>query len=152
MIAAILASSRNLQPSDPPPNTVSGRDSTSQTPEVGTVSLAYTSVKPEEHSVERERTNADAGSSLVSPLHILADAVETERLASLNILDSTANSAQPEEPLLSESDNAWLSRQSTERLIKYFSMSVDVHRSDIKPLIICLYQDLALCLRRTGKS
>ncbi|KAG9580666.1 hypothetical protein KCU97_g11865, partial [Aureobasidium melanogenum] len=53
----------------------------------------------------------------------LADAVETERLASLNILDSTSNVAHHEEPLLSNTSNAWLSRQSTERLIKYFRPS-----------------------------
>ncbi|KAH0009422.1 hypothetical protein KCU78_g10738, partial [Aureobasidium melanogenum] len=123
VIAAILASSRNLQSPNSASNTISGRGSTEHTPDAVTVSEAYISVKSEEHVPEYKPTNANAGSSLVSPLHILADAVETERLASLNILDSTSNVAHHEEPLLSTMSNAWLSRQSTERLIKYFRPS-----------------------------
>ncbi|KAG9832642.1 hypothetical protein KCU94_g12129, partial [Aureobasidium melanogenum] len=123
VIAAILASSRNLQSSNSASNTINGRGSTEHTPESIAVSEAYTSVKSEEHVPEYKPTNGSAGSSLVSPLHILADAVETERLASLNILDSTSNLAHHEEPLLSNTSNAWLSRQSTERLIKYFRPS-----------------------------
>ncbi|CAD0087151.1 unnamed protein product, partial [Aureobasidium mustum] len=118
VIAAILASSRNLQASDPASNpasnTISGRDSMEHTPEARAVSAAYPSSRSEELLAEHKRTNGDAGSSLVSPLHILADAVETERLASLNILDSTPSLDQPEDPLLNEPINAWLSRQSTE--------------------------------------
>ncbi|KAG9554995.1 hypothetical protein KCU79_g11084, partial [Aureobasidium melanogenum] len=123
VIAAILASSRNLQASNSASNTISGRGSTEHTPDAVAVSEAYTSVKSEEQVPEYKSTNGNAGSSLVSPLHILADAVETERLASLNILDSTSNLAHHEEPLPSNTSNAWLSRQSTERLIKYFRPS-----------------------------
>lgn len=93
------------------------------------MSEAYISVKSEEDVPEYKPTNANAGSSLVSPLHILADAVETERLASLNILDSALNVAHHEEPLLSNTSNAWLSRQSTERLIKYFSTLAGLYRA-----------------------
>ncbi|KAG9957973.1 hypothetical protein KCU61_g8736, partial [Aureobasidium melanogenum] len=123
VIAAILASSRNLQASNSASNTISGRGSTEHTPDAVAVSEAYTSVKSEEQVPEYKSTNGNAGSSLVSPLHILADAVETERLASLNILDSTSNLAHHEEPPPSNTSNAWLSRQSTERLIKYFRPS-----------------------------
>ncbi|KAH0347629.1 hypothetical protein KCU81_g3372, partial [Aureobasidium melanogenum] len=123
VIAAILASSRNLQSSNSASNTIGGRDSTEHTPDTEAISEAYTSVKSEEYVPEYSPTNGNAGSSLVSPLHILADAVETERLASLNLLDSAPNLGHYEEPLLSDTSNAWLSRQSTERLIKYFRPS-----------------------------
>lgn len=127
VIAAILASSRNLQASDSASNTVGGRDSIEHTPETRALSVAYPFAKSEELLAEHERRDGDAGSSLVSPLHILADAVETERLASLNILDSTPSLGQSEEPLLNEPSNAWLSRQSTERLIRYFSTLASLH-------------------------
>ncbi|KAH0369512.1 hypothetical protein KCU65_g3231, partial [Aureobasidium melanogenum] len=123
VIAAILASSRNLQSPNSASNTISGEDSTTNTPDAVAASEAYTSIKSEENASEYRPTNGNAGSSLVSPLHILADAVETERLASLNILDSAPSLGHYEEPLLSNTNNAWLSRQSTERLIKYFRPS-----------------------------
>jgi hypothetical protein len=127
VIAAILASSRNLQPSGPIPNTNSELSPAVNTPEILDVSVAYTVINSENQHVEYSRTNGDSGSSLVSPLHILADAVETERLASLHIVDPAPSSTHHEERLQNDTSNAWLSRNSTERLIKYFSMLASFH-------------------------
>lgn len=122
MIAAILASSRNLQPSGLISDTQSGQESTDRTPETRDVSVAYSVTKQEDKRVEYTRTNGESVNSLVSPLHILADAVETERLASLHILDPALTLAHSEESQSNDASNGWLSRNSTERLIKYFSM------------------------------
>jgi hypothetical protein len=127
VIAAILASSRNLQPSGSISDTHNGEDPIEHTPETKDVSVAYTITNPENQRVEYIRGNGDSGSSLVSPLHILADAVETERLASLHIVDLAPASAQSEERLPDNASDAWLSRNSTERLIKYFSMFASFH-------------------------
>lgn len=124
VIAAILASSRNLQPSGPISDTQIGEGSARDTPETKDVAVAYTATKPEDQRVEYNRTNGDSGSSLVSPLHILADAVETERLASLHILDPVPTSSDSDHHSQNDITNSWLSRNSTERLIKYFSMSL----------------------------
>jgi len=148
VIAAILASSRNLQPSDPIPDTQSGQDLADRTPETRGVSVAYSVTKPEDKRVEYTRTNGV--SSLISPLHILADAVETERLASLHILDPIPASTQSEETQSTDASNGWLPRNSTERLIKYFSMLASFPSTTII-LIAYLDQSLALCHRRTGK-
>ncbi|KAI4725697.1 hypothetical protein E4T49_06581 [Aureobasidium sp. EXF-10728] len=123
VIAAILAASRNLQSPGPTSETHTGQGSIEHTPEVGAASVAYTVTGPEHQRIESIRTNGGSGSSLVSPLHILADAVETERLASLQILDPTPALAYPEDSLLNKTNNTWLSRQSTGRLIKYFKPS-----------------------------
>jgi len=122
VIAAILSSSRNLQPSGSISDTQSVQGSADRTSETRDVSVAYSVTKQEDKRVEYTRTNGDSGSSLISPLHILADAVETERLASLHILDPVPALAQSEESQSNDASNGWLSRNSTERLIKYFSM------------------------------
>jgi hypothetical protein len=127
VIAAILASSQNLQPSGPILDTHNGEDFTEHTPETSDLAVAYTHTNPEDLRVGYNHTNGDSGSSLVSPLHILADAVETERLASLHIVDLAPTSVYPEERSSDDTSNAWLSRNSTERLIKYFSMFVIPH-------------------------
>jgi hypothetical protein len=127
VIAAILASSRNLQPIGPVQNTNSESSPAENIPETVDVSVAYTATNPGDPRVVYDRTNGDPGSSLVSPLHILADAVETERLASLHIVDLAPTSVYSEERLSDDTSNAWLSRNSTERLIKYFSMFVIFH-------------------------
>jgi hypothetical protein len=127
VIAAILASSRNLQPSGSISDTHSEQGSAGHTPKNRNASVAYTTNNPDDQRVEHSRSNGDSGSSLVSPLHILADAVETERLASLNIIDPVPASTRPKELSLNDSSNTWLSRSSTERLIKYFSMSASFH-------------------------
>jgi hypothetical protein len=127
VIAAILASSQNLQPSGPILDTHNGEDFTEHTPETSDLAVAYTHTNPEDLRVGHNHTNGDSGSSLVSPLHILADAVETERLASLHIVDLAPTSVYPEERSSDDTSNAWLSRNSTERLIKYFSMFVIPH-------------------------
>lgn len=124
VIAAILASSRNLQPSGPISDTQNGEGSTRETPDTKDLSVAYATTKPEDQRVEHNRSNGDSGSTLVSPLHILADAVETERLASLHILDAVPSSSNFDQRSQSDISNTWLSRNSTERLIKYFSMLV----------------------------
>ncbi|KAI4758408.1 hypothetical protein E4T52_06972 [Aureobasidium sp. EXF-3400] len=121
VIAAILASSRNLQPAGPITDAHSGGDSTVHSPTTRDTSVAYTITNPDDQQVEYNRNNGDSGSSLVSPLHILADAVETERLASLHIVDSSPT--HHEERSLDDTSNAWLSRISTQRLIKYFKPS-----------------------------
>lgn len=120
VIAAILASSRNLQPAGSISDAHTGGNPTVHSPTVRDTSVAYTITNPDDQPVEYNRNNGDSGSSLVSPLHILADAVETERLASLHIADPSP--AHHEEHWLNDTSNAWLSRNSTERLIKYFSM------------------------------
>ena len=122
VIAVILASSRNLQSSGPTSDTQNGEGSLRDIPETKDVSVAYTVTNPDDQRAEYTRTNGDSGSSLVSPLHILADAVETERLASLHILDPIPASADSDRRSQDEISNSWLSRNSTERLIKYFSM------------------------------
>lgn len=124
VIAAILASSRNLQPSGPISDTQVGEGPARDTPETKDASVAYTPARPEDQRVEYSRTNGDSESSLVSPLHILADAVETERLASLHILDPIPTSSNSDHRSPNDISNSWLSRNSTERLIKYFSMLV----------------------------
>jgi hypothetical protein len=126
VIAAILASSRNLQPSGSISDTHSERSSANHTAETRNVSVAYTVTSSDDQREGYSRPNCDSGSSLVSPLHILADAVETERLASLQILDPVPASTHPKELPLNDTSNAWLSRNSTERLIKYFSMSASI--------------------------
>jgi hypothetical protein len=150
VIAAILASSQNLQPAGSISDAQNGGDSTVNSPAARDTSVAYTITKPDDQRVEYNRNNGDSGSSLVSPLHILADAVETERLASLHINDPSPASAHPEEVLLNDTSNAWLSRNSTQRLIKYFSMLVSSPPTT-RILIVCPYQSLVLCHRKTGR-
>ena len=72
------------------------------------------------HRRRQDDSTNRAQDSLISPLHILAGAVETERLASLRLNDSpsTINSNETHHGV---SSNAWLSRSCTERLINYFS-------------------------------
>ena len=151
VIAAILASSRNLQPSASISDTRNERGSADQTPEARDVSVAYTVTKPDGQRVEYNRPNGDSGSSLVSPLHILADAVETERLASLHILDPAPASRSSEEPLLNHTSNTWLSRNSTERLIKYFSMLANFPPVN-RILNARVQQSLPHYHRKTGRS
>jgi hypothetical protein len=148
VIAAILASSRNLQPAGPITDAHSGGDSTVHSPTTRDTSVAYTITNPDDQQVEYNRNNGDSGSSLVSPLHILADAVETERLASLHIVDSSPT--HHEERSLDDTSNAWLSRISTQRLIKYFSMLASSPPTT-RILIARSYQSLVLCHRKTGK-
>jgi hypothetical protein len=127
VIAAILASSRDLPPSGSISDTHSERGSADHAAETRDASVAYTVTDSDDRRAEYSRSNGDAGSSLVSPLHILADAVETERLASLNIIDPVPASTHPRELPLHDTNNTWLSRNSTEKLIKYFSMSASFH-------------------------
>ncbi|KEQ90934.1 hypothetical protein AUEXF2481DRAFT_703118 [Aureobasidium subglaciale EXF-2481] len=124
VIAAIISSSQNLPPSGFPTGPYSGRNSSEQTPELG--ASPYTG--SEHQRTYQNPPKPDSQSSLVSPLHILADAVETERLASLQIQDSSPASNHPDEPLLNNSNDTWLSRRATERLIKYFKPSASFQK------------------------
>ncbi|CAD0048903.1 unnamed protein product, partial [Aureobasidium pullulans] len=124
VIAAILASSRASQPPQLSPDTPTARISEDDSTETGAASGTYTAIDLNGQQAEFNQANTDSRSSLVSPLHILADAVETERLASLQIRDPSPAIMSSNEPSSSITGGGWLSSDSTARLIKYFNWQV----------------------------
>ena len=136
VIAAILASSRASQPPGLTPDTPAIQISQNIT-EPEAASGTYTAVVLDGQQAEFNQANADSRSSLVSPLHILADAVETERLASLQIRDQSPAVMPSNEPSSDTVVGGWLSPNSTARLIKYFST---LTASDCCPvLMLCAF-------------
>ncbi|THZ30400.1 hypothetical protein D6C91_01206 [Aureobasidium pullulans] len=128
VIAAILASSRASQPPQLSPDTPTARISEDDSTETGVASGTYTAIDLNGQQAEFNQANTDSRSSLVSPLHILADAVETERLASLQIRDPSPAIMSSNEPSSSITGGGWLSSDSTARLIKYFKPNVSFQK------------------------